>query len=107
MEPVASKKRKPRPRPRREFTPEFKAEIVRLCQAGDRTIAQIAAEFDLVNSAVRRWIAQADAAANPGPTDVSSAEMAELMALRRENQQLKQDVAILKRAMAFFATETR
>jgi hypothetical protein len=29
-------------RKRRAFTPEFKAEAVRLCRVGDRTIAQIA-----------------------------------------------------------------
>ena len=43
METVAKKK----PRPRRSFTPEFKAEIVERCQAGDRTIAQVARDFDL------------------------------------------------------------
>jgi transposase len=29
-------------RPRRTFTPEFKAEVVELCQAGDRSIGQVA-----------------------------------------------------------------
>lgn len=29
-------------RPRRHFTAEFKAEVVRLCKVGDRTIAQVA-----------------------------------------------------------------
>lgn len=28
--------RKKKPRPRRSFTPEFKAEIVELCRRGDR-----------------------------------------------------------------------
>jgi hypothetical protein len=28
-----------KPRPRRSFTPEFKAEIVELCQRGERTVA--------------------------------------------------------------------
>ncbi len=31
-----------RTRPRRSFTPEFKAEIVGLCQRGDRSIGQVA-----------------------------------------------------------------
>ena len=43
METVAKSK----PRPRRSFTPEFKAEIVERCQAGDRTVAQVARDFDL------------------------------------------------------------
>jgi transposase len=108
MEPVG--KKKPR-RPRREFTPEFKAQIVQACQRGDRTIAQVVVDFDLVDSAVRRWIAQADADADADPAiagaRLSVAEKAELAALRRENQQLRQDVDILKRATAFFAKETR
>jgi transposase len=28
-------------RPRRSFTPEFKAEIVEVCQRGDRSIGQV------------------------------------------------------------------
>ena len=31
------------PRRRRSFTPEFKAEIVERCRAGDRTIGQVPA----------------------------------------------------------------
>ncbi len=33
-------------RPRRTFTPEFKAEAVRLCRVGDRSIAQVAKDLD-------------------------------------------------------------
>jgi transposase len=38
---------KKRPRPRRSFTPQFKAEIVELCQRGDRTVREISQDFDL------------------------------------------------------------
>jgi transposase len=38
---------------------------------------------------------------------LTSSERQELSALRRENQRLRQDVEILKRATAFFVTETR
>jgi len=50
---------KPR-RPRRAFTPEFKAEIVEQCQRGDRSIAQVAKDFDLTETAVREWVRQAE-----------------------------------------------
>jgi transposase len=107
METVGKKKR----RPRREFTPEFKAEIVQLCQRGDRTVHQVAQDFDLTYSAVARWVEQAypDPEPQAGASDeaLSVAEKAELAALRRENARLKQDVDILKRATAFFAKETR
>src|SRR6476619_7296427 len=49
-----------KPRRRRSFTPEFKAEIVGLCQQGDRSIGQIAKDFDLTETAVREWVKQAE-----------------------------------------------
>jgi transposase len=102
METVAKKK----PRSRRGFTPEFKAEIVERCLAGDRSIGQVARDFDLVESAVRRWVEQAeiDAGRRDGLT---SSEREELAQLRRENRRLQADVDLLKRATAFFAKETR
>ena len=47
-----------KPRARRSFTPEFKAEIVELCQRGDRSIGQVARDFDLTETAVRAWCAK-------------------------------------------------
>jgi transposase len=88
--------------------PEFKAEIVELCQRGDRSIGQVARDFDLTETAVREWVRQAERDAGTlGDGGLTSAERQELSALRRENQRLRQDVEILKRATAFFVTETR
>src|SRR5689334_22598348 len=98
---------KKRSRPRRAFTPEFKAEIVELCQRGDRTVGQVARDFDLTETAVRQWVKQADLDAGTRSDGLTTAEREELAALRRENRQLRQDVDILKRATAFFAGETR
>ncbi|WP_372516086.1 transposase [Streptantibioticus ferralitis] len=47
---------KKKPRPRRPFTPEFKAEIVELCRRGDRCLGQVAKDFDLTETAARDWI---------------------------------------------------
>jgi transposase len=44
------------PRRRRSFTPEFKAGVVERCRAGDRTIGQVARDFDLTETAVRAWV---------------------------------------------------
>src|SRR4051812_11033534 len=93
-------------RRRRSFTPEFKAEIVDACNRGDRSIGQVARDFDLTETAVREWVKQADIDA--GRRDgLTTAEREALVALRRENRQLREDVGILKRATAFFAKETR
>ena len=95
-----------KPRPRRSFTPEFKAEIVELCRRGERSIGQVARDFDLTETNVRSWVKQAeiDQGERPGLT---SEERDELGKLRRENRTLREDVEILKRATAFFAKETR
>jgi transposase len=102
METMERKK----PRPRRSFTPEFKAEIVELCRRGDRSIGQVARDFDLTETNVRTWVKQAevDQGERPGLT---TEERVELTKLRRENRSLREDVEILKRATAFFAQETR
>ena len=102
METVGKKK----PRRRRSFTPEFKAEIVEACNRGDRSIGQVARNFDLTETAVREWVRQADVDA--GRRDgLTTTEREELSQLRRENRRLREDVEILKRATAFFAKETR
>ena len=87
------------PRARRSFTAEFKAEFVELCQRGDRSIGQVARDFDLTETAVREWVRQAERDAETrGDGGLTSSERQELWALRRENQRLRQDVEILKRA---------
>ena len=97
-----------KPRARRSFTPEFKAEIVELCQQVDRSIGQVARDFDLTETAVREWVRQAERdAGSRHDGGLTSAERQELSALRRENQRLRDDVEILKRATAFFVKETR
>ena len=95
------------PRARRSFTPEFKAEIVELCQRGGRSIGQVARDFDLTETAVREWVRQAERDAGTGDGGLTSAERQELSVLRRENRRLREDVEVLKRATAFFAKGTR
>jgi transposase len=103
MESMGKKK----PRPRRSFTPEFKAEIVELCQRGDRSVGQVAKDFDLTETAVREWLKQAERDAGTRTDGLTTSEKDELAQLRRENRRLREDVEILKRATAFFAKETR
>ncbi|MEV4315324.1 transposase [Actinocrispum sp. NPDC049592] len=103
MEPVGKKKR----RARRVFEPGFKAEIVEMCQRGDRSVGQVARDFDLTETAVRAWVKQAELDAGTRSDGLTTAEQQELAALRAENRRLREDNEILKRATAFFARETR
>ena len=101
METMANERR-----PRRSFSDEYKAGVVELCRTSGKSIAAVAHDLDLTETAVRRWVAQAeiDAGRRPGLT---TEEQAELVALRKENRVLREERDILKRATAFFARETR
>lgn len=91
---------------RRSFTPEFKAEVVALARRGDRSIIEICRGMDLVESAVRRWVAQADV--DEGRRDgMTGVERDEVVALRRRVRVLEEEREILKKAARFFAAETR
>ena len=100
------KKQKQR-RKRRAFTSEFKAEAVRLCRVGDRSVTQVAADLDLTETALREWVRRADIDAGNGPPEaLTTAEREELARLRRENKRLTMERDILKAAATFFAKES-
>jgi len=42
---------------RRSYTPEFRREIAKRCLTGERSIREVAQDFDLGEPAVRRWVA--------------------------------------------------
>jgi transposase len=90
---------------RRSFTPEFKAHTVELVRTSGKSVGEVCRDLDLTETAVRRWIAQADIDA--GRRDgLTTAEREELSRLRRENRVLREERDILKKAAAFFAKET-
>jgi transposase len=94
-------------RKRRAFTAEFKAEAVRLCKVGDRSVRQVARDLDLTETALREWVKRADIDAGNGPPGaLTTAEREELARLRRENKRLTMERDILKAAATFFAKES-
>ena len=81
-------------RPRRSFAPEFKARTVELVRTSGKSVAEVRRDLDLTETAVRRWIAQADIDA--GRRDgLTTAEREELAQLRREVRVLRQERDIL------------
>lgn len=93
-------------RPRRRFALEYKAEVVRLCRESDKSIGVICREMDLPETAVRRWVRQAESDAGGGtPGLLTTEERSELSTLRRENKRLRIEREILKKATAFFVRE--
>jgi transposase-like protein len=95
-------------RKRRQFTDEFKQDTVRLIRESGKTVAEIARDLDLSESAVRNWLTQAEVdEGRGGQGELTTAERQELQRLRRENKQLQMEREILKKAAAFFAKESR
>ena len=85
-------------RKRRAFTQEFKAEVVELCERGDRSNGQVVRDLDLTETAVRSWVKQAAVDRGDGPAGaLTTDEREELRRLRRENRQLREDREILKK----------
>ncbi len=85
-------------RKRRSFTPEFKAEVVGLCRAGERSVGLVAKDLDLTETAVREWVRRAEIDAGNGPPGaLTTEEREELRRLRRENKQLLVEREILKK----------
>jgi len=96
-------------RPRRAFTDELRADVVRLCQTGGESVPEVARRLDLTESAIRGWVKKAaQEALDGGDTPVlTTSEQEELQRLRRDNRTLEMECEIPRRAAAFLARESQ
>ena len=93
-------------KPKRSFTPEFKAEAVRI--AGERgNIGKAAVELGLTETSLREWVKRAEAGIVAGGGTLQLTEREELQRLRREVRTLRMERDFLKKAAAFFAREPK
>ena len=92
---------------RRRFTREFKIETVKLATDGDNSVPQIAIDMGIHPNTLYRWVQQYSdkpQEAFPGTGHMTSeAEM--IRQLKRENERLKMERDILKKAMAIFSKD--
>lgn len=87
-------------RKRRNFTPEFKADAVRLCTSGGKTIAEVRKQFDLTETALRAWVRLAESdGARPAINAAATAEHLELVELRKRVKRLEMERDILKNSL--------
>jgi transposase len=94
------------PEPKKLFTQEFRDEAVRLAQTSGRSRREVASDLGIGLSTLRNWIdRRRDRQMDEPPPDRQEDMAAELKRLRRENEVLRQEREILKRATAFFAKE--
>jgi transposase len=87
---------------RRQLHSRIKARTVELVRTSGKSVGEVCRELDLTETAVRRWVAQAEI--DLGRRDgLTTAEREELSRLRHENRVLREERDILKKAAAFFA----
>ncbi len=96
-------------RKRRTFDSSLKLEVVRMIKEQGLSVQNVSESMSIGQSAIRRWLTQYGAEQNgqPGIGKPLTAEQQRIWQLELENQQLKQDVTILKKALAFFAREMK
>ena len=92
-------------RKRRKFTPEQKADAVRLVeQVG--SLAQVARDLDLNESSLYRWVNQTQIDKDKGAEGpLKTDEREELRLLRQRVRTLELERDFAKKAAAFFARE--
>jgi transposase len=95
-------------RKRRRFTKEYKAEVVDLIRKSGKSVGAVSSELGLTETAVRRWVQQAEIDLGGGPAGaLTTAERDELAALRKRVKTLEMEREILKKATAFFVKENK
>jgi transposase len=94
------------PRTRPPYAEEFKREAIELVRMTGKSIRQAAKDLGISEVSLRNWVKQAAGDAGERPGGLSSDEREELARLRRENQTLRMEREILKKAAAFFVRET-
>jgi transposase len=100
-----------------QYTEQFRQDAVAMCQRGDRTLRQVAADLGVNRWTLREWFRNAEAKmgqqsrpAQPAPAQETIEQ--KVQRLEKENQKLQKQVErlemdreILKKATAFFARE--
>ena len=94
-----------RPGPQK-FSDEFRREAVRLARDPKRSVKALSAELGVSVTTLRNWLRRA-----PGDPPTSAGRVLsleeQLRRLTKENERLREEREILKKATAFFARERR
>ena len=78
---------------RREFSPEYKDEAVKLVINTGRPVATVARELGVEEQTLGRWVLAYKTRQEAGDGALSETERVELARLRKENSELKMDRA--------------
>lgn len=89
-------------RQKREFTEQFKQQMVQLYNAG-KSRAELIREYDLTPSTLSGWIKRINAVGSSKISDNRSEQENQLLKLQKENKQLRMENDILKQAALILA----
>jgi len=95
---------------RRSFTREFKIETVKMVTGSDTSVNQVAEDMGIHPNTLYRWVKQFSEkpeVAFPGKGHLVSSEAETIRQLKRENERLKMERDILKKAMAIFSSDPK
>lgn len=84
------------------YSAEFRENAVRLSYSPGKTVAQVARELEISAYTLHGWRRKALDAARINDAKEGSAEE-QMRRLARENEMLREEAAILKKAIAYFA----
>lgn len=96
------------PKKRKSFTREFKVETVKLVTDGGASANQIADDMGIHVNTLYKWIRELAAkpeGAFPGKGHMACSDAEMIRQLKRENERLKMERDILKKAMAIFSKD--
>lgn len=94
------------PKTHKPYPDEFKRKLIALVRQG-RTPEELARQFEPSAQSIRNWVAQDDRDKGQRSDGLTTGERDELQRLRRENERLREEREILKKAAAWFAQETK
>lgn len=89
------------------YTSEFKQAAVKLAVEGEKSVAQTARDLGINENTLHTWISKYHRKPVTASTVIDQQHLYdELAELRKENKRLKEERVILKKAAAYFASET-
>jgi len=91
---------------RKQYTKEFKTEAVDLTRQPGMSLARVARDLDLNEGMLSRWRQELEGHKNQAFPGQGNAHDAELRRLQRENEVLRQERDILKKAITIFSHPT-
>ena len=91
-------------RSNRKYDSEFKQEAVKLVVDEGRTIREVESRLGITHGVLKGWVQKHRDLQDPVKVSQFSVE-AELKQLRKENEKLRRERDILKKAVAIFSTD--